>query len=235
MFAGEKKEPPVIKAIAPLGIVDGMPVTLIIRGFKLGEVTGLKFPDLKTAPAVKITSKGAAAQTARVSNEKVGDTQVQFELLLPVDTPPGPTTLVVVGPGGQSEGRKMMVLDSRNAISEHEPNDGFSEAQKFSMGQTIVGVLSQSPDRDIFEFSGEAGKRVRIEVQAGQLGSLLDPFVLIHNAEGQILKEMDKGPSGPDPVLEMTLPESGRYFISVRDSKESSSPMHSYLLRTRVQ
>jgi hypothetical protein len=233
--ADEKKEPPIIKAIAPLGVVDGMVVSLTVRGFRLREITGLKFPDLKTAPVVKILSKGAAPQASRVSCEKIGDTQVEFELLLPVDTPPGATTFIVFGPHGQSEARKLMVLDSRKSISEKEPNDGFSEAQDVSLGHTITGVLSKSADRDTYVFSGESGQRVRIEVQAAQLGSLLDPFVLIHNADGQLVMEMDKGPSGPDPILEMTLPKAGRYFISIRDAKDSSSPMHAYLVRTRAR
>ncbi len=234
-FGEEKKEPPVIKAISPLGVAEGTVVSLSIRGFRLGEITGLKFPELKTVPVVKIKAKGTAPQSARVPKENIGDTQLEVELLLPIGTPAGTTPFIVFGSNGQSDARKLMVLDSRKSMSEKEPNDGYSEAQEVSLGQTVAGVLSKAPDRDVYSFSGQSGQRVKIEVQAAQLGSLLDPFVLIHDADGQLLMEMDKGPSGPDPVLEMTLPKTGRYFISVRDSKESSSPMHAYLLRTRVQ
>ena len=233
--ADDKEAPPVIKAIAPLGIADGMTVQLSIRGFRLGDITGLKFPDLKTAPVFKIKSQGVAPAINRASKDKIGDTQVDVELLLPVGTPAGDTTFIVVGPNGQSEPRKILVLDSRKAITEKEPNDGFSDAQGFKLEQTIAGVLSGSSSRDVYGFSGESGQRVKIEVQAAQLGSLLEPLVLIHDADGQLLMESAVGLGGYDPTLEITLIKAGRYFISIRDSKDAASPMHAYLIRVRGQ
>lgn len=233
--AEEKKEPPVIKVTAPLGIVDGVTVTLLIRGFKLGEITELKFPELKTPPVFTIKSKGAAPAVQRVPADKIGDTQVEVELTLPVDTPPGTTTFVVIGPHGQSEPRKLVVLEATKVVTEKEPNDGFGEAQEVTLGQTISGVLKEGQNTDIFRFTGEAGKRVKIDVQAAQFGSPLNPFVLLHDADGQLISEVDDGPNGSDLVLETTLPKSGRYFLTIRDAESASSPMHAYLIRTRLQ
>lgn len=233
--AEEKTVPPVVKGTAPLGIVDGMTVPLLIRGFKLGEITELKFPQLKTSPVFRIKSKGAAPGVQRVPTEKIGDTQVEVELTLPVDTPPGTTTFIVIGPKGQSEPRKLVVLESTKTVAEKEPNDGFGQAQEVTLGQTITGVLKGDQNADVFRFTAEAGQRVKIEVQAAQLGSLLNPFVLLHDADGQLLMEMDDGPNGTDPVLEITLPKTGRYFLSIRDADSTSSPIHAYLIRTRGQ
>lgn len=230
--AEEKKERPVVKATAPLGIVDGMTVPFYIRGFKLGEITEMKFPELKTSPVFRIKSKGAAPGVDRIAIDKIGDTYVDFELTLPVDTQPGMTPFVVIGPNGQSEPQKLIVLESIKTVAEKEPNDGFGQAQEVMLGHTITGVLKGGQNADVFRFTGEEGQRVKIEVQAAQLGSLLNPFVLLHNSDGQLLMEIDDGPNGQDPVIEITLPKSGRYFLSIQDADATASPMHAYLIRT---
>lgn len=235
LLGAEDKDPPVIKAVSPLGIVDGVTATLSIRGFRLADVTELKFPDLKTAPVYKIKSKGSAPKADRVPADKIGDTRMEFELLLPVDTPPGVTTFLVIGPNGKSEPRKLVVLEATKTVAEKEPNDGFSEAQEVILGQTITGVLTGSSKTDIFSFTGETGQRVKFDVQAAQLGSLLNPFISIQNADGRSLMEVDDGPKGADPVVEITLPKSGRYFLSIKDAQDSSSPMHAYLIRTLLE
>ncbi len=233
--ADEKKEPPVIKAIAPLGIVDGTTAPLIIRGFRLADITDVKFPDLKTAPVFKIKSKGAAPAAGKVPVEKVGDTQLEIEMTLPIDSPAGMTTFYVVGPNGKSEPRKLMILDSRNTITEKEPNDGFSEAQEFTLGQTITGILVTGQNTDVFRFTGQKGQRVKISAVATLLGSPLDPFILLHNADGKLLAEVDDATAGTDPTLEFTLLQDGPHFVTIRDAHEVSSPVHAYLLKAEAK
>ena len=231
----EKKEPPVIKSIMPLGVVDGMTVPLLIRGFKLGEITEVKFPELKSAPVFKIKSKGPAPAVEKVAPDKIGDTQIEFDLTWPIDTPPGITTFIVVGPNGQSEPRKLMLLDSRSTVAEKEPNDGFSEAQELTLGQTITGNLAPKQNMDVFRFAGKKGQRIKVESFAVQLGSPLDPFLLLHDSKGQVLAEVDKGAAGTDPVIELTLPKDDQYFITIRDASDLSSPLHAYLVKASAQ
>ncbi len=231
----EKKEPPVVKTIVPLGIADGMTVPLLIRGFKLTEITDLKFPELKTAPVFKIKSKGAAAAASMAPVEKVGDTQVEFDVTLPIDTPAGMTTFIVLGPNGQSEPRKLMILDSGKSVAEKEPNDGFSEAQEFTLGQTIIGNLAPKQNSDVFRFNGQKGQLVKIEAIARQLGSPLVPFLMLHDSNGRLLAEVDHDAAEGDPVLEFTLTKDDRYFITIQDAHDVSSPVHAYLLKTQAQ
>lgn len=232
--AEEKKEPPVVKAILPLGVVEGMTAPMLIRGFKLGEITDIKFPELKTAPVFKIKTKGAAPAADKVPADKVGDTQIELDLTWPLDTPAGPTTLVVVGPNGQSEPRKLMILEAQTTVAEKEPNDGFSEAQEFTLGSTITGIVAKQ-NTDVFRFAGKKGQRIKVEAIAAQLGSPLDPFLMLHNEDGQLLAEVDDGPTGGDPVLEFTLPKDGPYFITILDAHDLSSPVHAYLLKSAGQ
>jgi hypothetical protein len=231
--AEDKKGPPVIKVVMPLGISPAKPTPIVIRGFKLNDVTELRFLDQKTAPMISIKTKGAAKPSDKVPAEKVGDSQVELELTFPTDAVPGIVRFIAVSPDGQSEPHQLVILEAGKTVTETEPNDGFSKAQEISLGQTVVGALSPGQNVDVFRFTGKAGQKITIEAQAARLGSALDPFLMLHNAQGQLLAEVDDGPEGADPSLELTLPADGIYYLSLLDANDKESSMHVYLLGTR--
>jgi hypothetical protein len=233
LAAEDKKEPPLIKVVTPLGIVPGTAASVTVRGFRLSDVTELRFLDLKTAPVINIKTKGAAKAPDKVPPEKVGDSQVELELTLPADVAPGLIRFVAVTPQGQSEPHQLVVLDPTKAIAEKEPNDGFSTAQDVTLGQTVTGALAPGQNVDVYRITGKAGQKITIDVQAARLGSVLDPFLMLHNAQGQLLAEIDDGPDSADPILEFTLPVDGTYFVSLLDANDKESPLHVYLLTVR--
>ena len=233
LSAQEKMEPPQIKAVAPFGIVRGTTTTIIVRGMNLTTVTELRFPDIKPAPVIKIKSKGAAPGADKISSEKIGNTQLEVEITLPTDAPLKATSMLAVGPNGTSEARQILILDPSKTIKEKEPNDGFSQAQEITSGQTVTGVLSPNQRNDIFRFNGQAGKKIRVEAQAIRFGSPLDPFLLLHDANGQLLAETQNGLELTDPVLEFTLRQDGPYFLTIRDTRDIASPVHAYVLVTQ--
>lgn len=233
--AQEKKEPPQAKVVAPFGIVRGTTTTVIIRGLNLSDATEIRFPDLKPAPVIKIKSKGAAPGADKVSVDKIGNTQLEVELTLPPDAPLRPVPFIIVGPSGQSEAKQILILDETKTVAEKEPNDGFAGAQEISLGQSITGILSPGQKSDVFRFTGQAGQKIRIEAQAVRFGSPLDPFLILNNADGQLLAEVDDGLEVSDPILEFTFAKDGAYFLTIRDAHDLASPVHAYVLRTKVQ
>lgn len=233
--AQDKKQPPQIKVVAPFGLVREATATVLIRGFNLSDATEIRFPDLKPAPVVKIKSKGAAPAADRLSNDKIGNTQLEVEITLPPGAPLRPTPFIVVGPNGQSEAKQILVLDETKTIPEKEPNDGFAGAQQISLGQTITGILSPGQKTDVFSFAGKAGQKIRIQTQAIRFGSPLDPFLLLHNSDGQLLAEIDDGLEVSDPILEFTFVKDGTYFLTILDAHDIASPLHSYVLLTQGQ
>lgn len=228
-----KKEPPQVKVVAPFGLVRETTTTVIIRGLNLSDVTELKFPELKPAPVFKIKSKGAAPGADKVPLEKIGNTQLEVEITLPPGAPLKATPFIVVGPNGQSEAKQILVLDETKTIVEKEPNDGFAGAQPITLGQTITGILSPGQKTDVFKFDGKAGQKIRVESQAVRFGSPLDPFLLLHNSDGQLLMEIDDGLEASDPILEFTLQKDGSYFLTILDAHDFASPVHSYVLVTQ--
>ncbi len=231
--AEAKKEPPLVKVVAPFGLVRESTTTVVIRGLNLSDATEIRFPDLKPAPVIKIKSKGAAAGADKVPVEKVGNTQIEVEITLPPGAPLRASPFIVVGPNGQSEAKQILILDETKTVAEKEPNDGFAGAQDITLGQTITGILSPGQKTDVFRFAGKAGQKIRVEAQAVRFGSPLDPFLLLHNADGQLLAEIDDGLEVTDPVLEFTFLKDGMYFITILDAHELASPLHSYVLQTQ--
>ena len=231
--AAAKKEPPQIKIVAPFGLVREATTTIVIRGLNLSEITEIKFPELKPAPIYKIKSKGAAPGADKVPIDKIGNTQVEVEITLPPGAPLKATPIVVVGPNGQSEAKQILVLDETKTIAEKEPNDGFAGAQQITLGQTITGILSPGQKTDVFKFDGKAGQKLRVESQTVRFGSPLDPFLMLHNADGQLLAEIDDGLEASDPILEFTFQKDGNYFLTILDAHEFASPVHAYVLVTQ--
>lgn len=233
LAAEDKKEPPAVKVVTPLGIPPGSATPIVIRGLRLGDATEVRFLDLKTAPVITIKSKGAMKAPDKVPPEKVGDSQIEMELTLPPDLTPGLIRFVVISPLGQSEPHPFVVLDPKTTIAEKEPNDGYLTAQEITVGQTVTGALLPGQNVDVYRFTGKAGQKVQIETQAARFGSVLDPFLLLHNSEGQLLAEIDDGPDGVDPILETVLPADGTYYLSLLDANDKDSPVHVYLLTVK--
>ena len=57
---------------------------------------------------------------------------------------------------------------------------------------------------------------------------------MLHNADGQLLAEIDDHLELADPVLEFTLKKDGPYFLTIMDAHDLSSPVHAYVLLTQV-
>ena len=233
LSAEDKKEPPVVKVVAPFGIVRGTTTTVVVRGLRLSEVTELRFPDLKTAPVFKIKTKGAAGAD-KVPVSMGGNTQIEVELTLATDARLGATPVIAIGPNGASEARQVLILDPEKTVPEKEPNDGFAQAQEITLGQTITGALATNQKTDVFRFMGTAGQKIKITALATKFGSPLDPFLMLHNADGQLLAEIDDHLELADPVLEFTLKKDGPYFLTIMDAHDLSSPVHAYVLLTQV-
>lgn len=227
--AQPKKDGPKIIGTAPLGVVPGTAVKLTIRGLKLDTATEVRVGESRDS--VKILNKSKVMPPNQVPPTLVGDTQVQVELKLPPNIK-GPTVpLVVITPEGETTAHALLV-DSEPLVAEKEPNNGFRQAQPVQLGQIIDGLISQNQDVDVFRFDGSAGQRVVIEVFASRHGSPLDPVLTLFDAAGNILAVDDDGAGhANDARLEITLRQSGMFYLSVADAHDLGGPTHFYRLR----
>jgi hypothetical protein len=99
----------------------------------------------------------------------------------------------------------------------------------------VEGAISQNQDVDVFRFEGKAGQVVVIEVLAARRGSALDSILLLHDADGKLIASNDDHAGSTDSLLEIKLPRTGAYFVTVMDAHDSGGVMHVYRLTVTVK
>jgi hypothetical protein len=165
----EKKAPPRVVVVVPLGAAPGKATSLTIRGAGLDKATDVKVVGGKA----KIVGKGTAPVPDK-NPDKVGDTQVVAEVTLDEKLPAGPITLVVVTPDGDTKPHQLLVEAALPVVAEKEPNEGFKQAQEIQLPVVIEGMIERPKDVDVFRFTGKKGQKVTAEVLAHRYGSPLD-------------------------------------------------------------
>ena len=86
-------------------------------------------------------------------------------------------------------------------------------------GQTVNAFTCPAGDYDYYKFSGQAGDNLRVDVDAKSIGSLLDPYLILYDSDGEsLLAENDDElfPSILDPLLEYILPRDGEYYLKLK-------------------
>lgn len=241
---GEKKKEPRVTLVAPLAVTAGSTVTLRVRGLELSEAKELRFPDAKVAPRAEIKAGAKVPVPERLEAKDVGDTQVEVELTLPAEAPPGELSLVVVTPSGETRPHALTVHPAGALADEKEPNAGFRTAPELlaSSGSAAVrGVIQENNDVDVFRFTGKAGQTLKAEVTAARRGSALDAVLTLYDAGGRVVAMDDdaRSESDPqaarDPSLSITLHADGVYYLAITDANNRGSAAHPYVLSARLE
>ena len=225
-----KKDPPPKALYAvPLVAKPGEKQKLTLRGKGLDAVK-----DVKVNGADDAKVKVLAAKKVPVPNsfpaDRVGDSEVEVELELPKGVKPGGVTLTAVGPSGDSEPYKLLVRDDLPAVAEKEENGGFDTAQFVPVPCAVEGTIKGERDVDVFRFDGKKGDTLRIEVQAARFGSPVDPVLTLYDADRRVVAAADDTDKTADPVLTVTLPRDGPFFVTVIDAHDLGGPNFGYRL-----
>jgi C1A family cysteine protease len=100
----------------------------------------------------------------------------------------------------------------------YEPNDDPAHATPLSYGESKAGDICPPGDQDLFQFSGEAGDRILVDIDAQVDGSDLDSYLALLDRDGlRVLAENDDDGSSLDSKLAFQLPREGTYYLRVRD------------------
>jgi hypothetical protein len=170
---------------------------------------------------------------AQMSAELVGDTEVDVEVTLPADVPGGMVPLSAVGPGGEGKPFNLLVNDDAPRVKEVEPDDGLKQAMPLTAPVIVEASFKQPQDPDVYRLGGKAGDRFRIEVQARRYGSPASALLALYDAGGRIVTTAEPTADGPDPVLRVTLPKDGTYFLSALEGSDQGGAMYVYRLAVR--
>jgi hypothetical protein len=212
----------------PLGAAPGAITKITIRGLKLDGATAVRFQDGKVT--AKILSKGKAAVPNMIPPERMGNTQVVVEVTLPKRVTAGSLPFMVVTPGGETKPHPLLVEAALPVVAEKEPNDGFRQAQKIKIPQVVQGTIDRPKDVDVFRFEGKAGMKIVCEVLAARYGSGLDSILTLYDAGGHEVASNDDTERMTDSRLEVALPKTGTYYLSLIDAHDQGGPTHPYRL-----
>jgi hypothetical protein len=233
----EKKGPvdpkPRISMSLPLCISPGAPSKITLRGLNLDQATEVKFAEPLEGASIAIKSKGKAEIPKETDPAVYGDTKVELEVKLPAEVAAEKVSLVAVNAAGTTTPYELAVLAKDKLVLEKEPNGGFATAQPLESGQTVQGAVSQALDVDVFRIAGKKGETWVFEVEAQRRGSVLDPMLSLHDKDAHLLAAADDSAASRDPVLRVTLPADGPYFVTLMDAHNSGGATHVYLLRAR--
>jgi len=225
----EKKEPPPkVTLVTPLGVPAGATTKVTVRGLKIDQAAELRFANEKVT--AKILKKSKVPVPMKAEPGVVGDSMLEVELTLPAGLDTTLLAFTVLTPYELTAEHKLMVNGPIPVITEKEPNNGFKQAQPVQLPQVIDGAINQGQDVDVFRFEGKAGQKIACEVLAARYGSTLDSILTLYTSSGRIVASNDDHDGSSDSRMEVTLPETGFYYLSVQDAHDQGGVTYTYRL-----
>jgi len=224
-----KEGPPKPLYAIQLAADAGKTTKLTIRGVRLDTATEVRVGDPKSSG--KVVGKGRKTPISNQMNaDVVGDTEIDVEITLPADVPGGVVPLSLIGPGGEGRPFLLLVNDDTPRIPEKEPNDGFKQAMSLTAPVVVEAGFKQPQDVDVFRIEGKAGDKFRFEVQAKRYGSPAEPMLTLYDVAGRVVATGETSTNTPDPIIRITLPKDGVYYVSVIEGFDQGGPMFVYRL-----
>jgi murein DD-endopeptidase MepM/ murein hydrolase activator NlpD len=101
----------------------------------------------------------------------------------------------------------------------HEPNNNSAQTTTIAYGQTLSGDICPGGDYDFYTFTGTAGDKVVVDIDAKVNGSSLDSYIFLLDSDGtSVLAEHDDEITYEvqDSHLGYHLPHDGTYYIKVK-------------------
>jgi hypothetical protein len=223
---------PQIVVALPLAVEMGKSTKLTLRGIRVDTITGIRLHEPRSSGKVLGNAKKVPVPNGENVNQ-LGESEIDIEVTLPKEVAGGIVPFSVIGPGGESRPHKLIVKDDTPLVIEKEPNDGFKQAQPIVAPCVVEGSIRQAQDVDVFRFEGKRGEQLVFDLQANRFGSPLDGALTLYDDAGRALASADDSPGSIDPILRVTLPRDGAYFISVIDARDQGGPIYLYRLVVR--
>lgn len=116
------------------------------------------------------------------------------------------------------------------ARDEREPNDGLSQGNRISFGDTVWGTIDPSKDVDYYCFEVPSGTKVTLDINAFMEGSAFNSYLQLWDALGTLVASNDNDGSTLDSRVEAQLDMSGIYCAEVLAATGIGKPAYRYAL-----
>jgi len=122
---------------------------------------------------------------------------------------------------GQTTKYKGFVLSDIPGTDPQEPNDDFASASPINIGDKKTGLITPSGDVDFFVFTGTAGQTIVADIDAEDLYSPLDSYLVLYDSSHTELTNNNYWTTSywysDDSRIIYTLPADDTYYLRVED------------------
>ncbi|MBI5757820.1 MAG: hypothetical protein HZA46_04805 [Planctomycetales bacterium] len=220
---GQAKKPkgkapgPRLDSVSPRSVVRGQKVKLTLAGQQIHDADRI------------FVSPSQIPITLLPGDEKKPN-QLQAEIDLPADFPPGVVTVRLHAPLG-STGAKSFYVGPFAEIAEKDDNNSREKANVATLPATLTGAIETKGDRDVWAFDVPVGSpEIVFQVASGALGSVLTPKVSLLDTNGKLLGSATRQPGRSDVVIGHKFEQPNRYYLQIEDRNFTGSGNHFYLI-----
>ena len=222
---------PELTAVFPQGGQQGTTVDVTLKGKNIGTATALWFSGNGITAEIKEKTEAAAVffDGAGVTGHIPNDASLTAALTVASGAPLGIQQVRIVTPYGVSNAQSFVVGELPEMIEEETA--AASEASHWlELPITVNGDINSIDDEDTFSFGLKKGARLICDVTAQRIGSLLDSYLVLKNADGTEVANSGMG-SGFDSLLDYTAMAAGKYSLHLRDIRYKGGEGYGYRLR----
>ena len=222
---------PELTAVFPQGGQQGTTVEVTLKGKNIGTATALWFSGSGITAEIKERTAEAAVffDGAGVTGHIPNDARLTAHLTLSPDAPLGIQQVRLVTPYGVSNAQSFVVGELQEMIEEETA--AASEASHWlELPITVNGDINSIDDEDTFTFNLREGARLICDVTAQRIGSLLDSYLVLKNADGTEVANSGMG-RGFDSLLDYTAMAAGKYTLHIRDIRYKGGEGYGYRVR----
>ena len=227
---------PTLTAVFPQGGQQGRSVEVTLTGTNLGTATAVWFSGKGITAEIKEKTGQAAVvfNGVGVSGSIPSDGQLVALLTIAGDAPLGIQQIRAVTPYGVSNAGSFVVGNLREIVEEETEASGAAnpstmEIDWLALPVTVNGTIASIDDEDSFTFQLKKDARLICEVAAQQIGSLLDSYLVLRDANGTEVANSGLG-NAFDSVLDYTALETGKYTLHIRDIRYKGGEGYAYRL-----
>ena len=217
MSAAYAQVVPALSTISPQGAQQGQNIDITLTGKNLNIATAIWFSGKGITAEIRQGTQQAAVlfNGAGISGRVPTDAQLAVSLTIAPDAPLGIQQIRIVTPYGVSNALNF-VVGSLPEMTEDEATEAAEMSNWLELPVTVNGEITSIDDEDRFSFDLKKGARLICEVTAQRLGSPLDSYLVLQDANGAEVANSGQG-NGLDSVLDYTAMEAGKYTLYIRD------------------
>ena len=208
---------PALSTVSPQGAQQGQNVEITLTGKNLDTATAVWFSGTGITAEIRQETRQAAVffNGDGVSGRIPTDMQLVASLTIDRNAPLGVQQMRIVTPYGVSNAQNF-VVGNLPEINENEATEDAEMSNWLELPVTINGEIASIDDEDSFSFSLKKDARLICEVTAQRIGSPLDSYLVLQDANGAEVANSGQG-NGLDSLLNYTASKAGKYTLHIRD------------------